>query len=178
MISCRSLSRIAPQPWKPTPGRVQIVVLLRKFLVTVASPSTATSCVTEHSYMLRVVHRGCMNDQLTWYPGYADFVRHGQSVPSLPAIFSGRHLRAILRGEQFNFIKLPPAKNRASKSIADWFSLIEEITQLSAMQELFAWFRAGYIPVSMAAARRQGVRCNVQLHPTSNYDCRRRRFEG
>jgi hypothetical protein len=28
--------------------------------------------------MLHVVHRGCMDDQLTWYPGYADFVQHGQ----------------------------------------------------------------------------------------------------
>jgi hypothetical protein len=154
------------------------------------------SCITEHSYqlrhraqcdnsyMLRVVHRGCMNDQLTWYPGYADFVQHGQSVPSLPAIFSGRHLRGILRGEQFNFSKLPPAKNRASKSIADWFSLIEEITQLSAMQELFAWFRAGYIPVSMAAplgAKECAATFNSIQHPITTAgvdDSRARRILG
>jgi hypothetical protein len=81
--------------------------------------------------------------------------------------------RAILRGEQFNFSKLPPAKNSASKSIADWFSLIEEITQLSAMQELFAWFRAGYIPVSMAAplgAKECAATFNSIQHPIAWID--------
>ena len=36
------------------------------------------SCVTERSYMLRVVGRGFMNKESTWYSGYADFIQHGQ----------------------------------------------------------------------------------------------------
>ena len=36
------------------------------------------SCITERSYMLRVVGRGFMNKESTWYSGYADFIQHGQ----------------------------------------------------------------------------------------------------
>ena len=36
------------------------------------------SCITERSYMLRVVGRGFMNKESTWYSGSADFIQHGQ----------------------------------------------------------------------------------------------------
>jgi hypothetical protein len=50
------------------------------------------SCVTKNSYVLRVVHRGCLTNKLTWSRGPADFVQHGQLAllkQAFPNFFEG-----------------------------------------------------------------------------------------
>ena len=53
--------------------------------------------------------------------------------------------------ERFDLEKLPSPKSRQSRSIQDWFGLLQEISQLSLVSELLKLFGAGLLPISMAA---------------------------
>jgi hypothetical protein len=53
--------------------------------------------------------------------------------------------------ERFDLEKLSSPKSRQSRSIQDWFGLLQEISQLSLVSELLKLFGAGLLPISMAA---------------------------
>jgi hypothetical protein len=58
---------------------------------------------------------------------------------------------AQLALKRFDFEKLPSPQSRQSRSIEDWFGLLQEITRLPLVAELLTLFGAGLLPISVAA---------------------------